>query len=272
MINKEKKSIFGQNKKVEKQGQFQQENVNVQNQNQQQFQQQNIQQNQNENVFDEIKLNGQEVHDENIEQEFIDEHEQMIDENLEHIDEQHEFSEQELLDRIAVLEHELNEKNIKIVSLEKQVEALNNSFKTELVKKANEAQIKLQEKIKEYQQKYEIELKNAKKFALRDKAIDLINIINNFENALKTPSTNPEVQNYVKGFMMFSNMFKNYLENNNIIEISVKPNDEFNAKTMEAFDTEKHPNIKPNHVIKIIKKGYKLFDIVIVPVLVVVAK
>lgn len=245
-MSKDKKSFFDKNanKKQEK-------NINEnQHQQHQQHQHQNHEQHEHQQTHQE------EFVDQEFEQEAV---EQQIDEN-------------DLVNKYNALQEELNAKNQKILMLEKQVEALNNSFKTELIKKANEAQAKLQEKVKEYQTKFETELKNAKKFALRDKAVDLINIINNFDNAVNMPNKNPEIQNYVKGFMMFSNMFKNYLENNNITEIKVNVNDEFNAQTMEAFDAEQNPNFKPNHVIKVIKKGYKLHDVVIIPALVLVSK
>lgn len=182
-------------------------------------------------------------------------------------------NETELLkEKIDKLEQELSAKNLKIHNLEKQIHEFNANYKNEIIKKSNEAQIKLEEKIKEYQSKYETELLKSKKYALKDKATELINIINNFDNAVNMPTTNPEVQNYVKGFAMFANMFKTYLENNGIFEIKINPNDEFDPKTMEAFDTEKKDNLKPNHVVKVIKKGYKLHDMVIVPALVVVSK
>lgn len=184
--------------------------------------------------------------------------------NLENLD--------KLKSEIGTLKLELETKNLKIIQLEQQIKDINDSYKNDVLKKASEAQVKLQEKIKEYQTKYENEIINVKKFALKDKAVELINIINNFENAVSMPTNNPEVANYVKGFSMFAGMFKSYLENNNIFEINVTVNNDYDAKTMEAFDTEQNPNFQPNKVIKVVKKGYRLHDIVIVPALVVVSK
>lgn len=174
--------------------------------------------------------------------------------------------------QVSQLKKELENKNTLIQNLESQIALLNENFKTEILKKASEAQAKLEQKIQEYATKYETELKNAKKFALKDKAVDLIGIISNFNNAVNMPSKNPEVANYVQGFKMFSNMFKSYLEDNSIFEININLGDEYDPKTMEAFETVNSDKFKTNQVTKVVKKGYKLHDVVIVPALVTVAK
>lgn len=170
------------------------------------------------------------------------------------------------------LKNENNNKQAKIESLERQINLLNENFKSEVIKKASEAQTKLDEKIKEFQAKYETELKHAKKYALKSSAIELIDIVSNFELAVNSKVTNPEIANYLKGFQMFANMFKNYFQQNGITEIPVNLNDDFNAEVMQAFETQKVPNTQPNKVIKIIKKGYKLHDIVLVPATVIVSE
>lgn len=175
-------------------------------------------------------------------------------------------------DENTLLRKELQKKQEKIESLERQINIINESFKTEVIKKAQEAQAQLQGKIKEYQEKYDVELKHAKKYALKNSAIDLIDIISNFEMAVNSKSSNPEIINYLKGFQMFINMFKNFLSQNGISEIVVNENDDFNAETMQAFDTEKREGYEPNKVIRIAKKGYKLHDIIIVPTTVIVSE
>ncbi|MEG1910370.1 MAG: TonB-dependent receptor, partial [Bacteroidales bacterium] len=45
----------------------------------------------------------------------------------------------------------------------------------------------------------------------------------------------------------------NYLINNNVIEISIKPGDIFNEKTMEPIDVVKSDSFKTNQVIKVLK-------------------
>lgn len=175
-------------------------------------------------------------------------------------------------DEVNFLKKELHKKQEKIESLERQINIINENFKTEVIKKAQDAQVQLQQKIKEYQDKYDTELKHAKKYTLKSSAVELLDIISNLEMAVNSKSSNPEIVNYLKGFQMFISMFKNFLTQNGINEITIKENDDFNAETMQAFDTEKKDGTPSNKVIKVVKKGYKLHDIVIVPATVIVSE
>lgn len=166
----------------------------------------------------------------------------------------------------------LEQKDEKIKKLEQDLLNFNNNYKSELIKKSQEANLIIEKKVKEYELKAEQEIKQAKKYALKNSSIELINIINNFELAVNNSPKNELVANYVKGFLMFVNMFKNFLEQNDIKEINVNLNDDFDPKIMEAIDTQKVENTSSNKVIKIIKKGYKLHELVIVPCLVIVSK
>ena len=156
---------------------------------------------------------------------------------------------------IENLKRENKTKQERIIALENQIKSLNDSFKSEVIKKAQEAQTKLDQKIKEYQNKYEQEIKHNKKYALKNPAIELIDIISNFDIAVNSKAPSPEIENYLKGFQMFANMFKNFLSQNGINEIIVNVNDDFNAEIMQAFETEKRNGVDPNKVLKVVKKG-----------------
>ncbi|MDE7433801.1 MAG: nucleotide exchange factor GrpE, partial [Mycoplasmoidaceae bacterium] len=82
----------------------------------------------------------------------------------------------------------------------------------------------------------------------------------------------PKVLNYQKGFNMFLTMFKTLLNDINVQEIDVKVGEEFNPNFMECFELQNSNDIKENHVIKVVNKGYKLHERIIVPTLVVVCK
>lgn len=166
----------------------------------------------------------------------------------------------------------IKEKDEKILNLEKQIENFNTNYKNEINRKAMEAQKLVEEKKKELQDKFDKDVVHIKKFALKDKAVDLINIISNFDLALSHTPDNEVVANYVQGFKMFSNMFQNYLSSNNITPIIPKVGEEFNSKNMEAIETKEDSNFKTNQIIKVVKNGYMLHDVVIIPSIVIVAK
>lgn len=166
----------------------------------------------------------------------------------------------------------IKEKDEKILNLEKQIENFNTNYKNEINRKAMEAQKLVEEKKKELQDKFDKDVVHIKKFALKDKAVDLLNIISNFDLALSHTPDNEVVANYVQGFKMFSNMFQNYLSSNNITPIIPKVGEEFNSKNMEAIETKEDSNFKTNQIIKVVKNGYMLHDVVIIPSIVIVAK
>ncbi len=200
------------------------------------------------------------------------ENQKKVETNLEKENHNSKFDFKKMHHEIEELKKENRIKQERIENLENQISSLNDSFKSEVIKKAQEAQNKLDQKIKEYQTKYEEEIKHNKKYALKNSAVELLDIISNFDIAVNSKAPNTEIENYLKGFQMFANMFKNFLSQNGIKEIVVNVNDDFNAEIMQAFETEKRNGISPNKVLKIVKKGYKLHDIVIVPVTVIVSQ
>lgn len=168
---------------------------------------------------------------------------------------------------------ELIEKDKKISELNNQINQLNNNFKIELEKRAKLAQEQVNKKVSEIIDKYSNEAKENKKYAIKEYAEELINIISQINAVISSSENNPDpaIKNYVVGFKLYMNMFDNLLTNMGIKEIPVKIGDQFDHNKMEAIDTEKS-SIKSNHVTKIIKKGYILHDRVIVYAQVIVSK
>lgn len=168
---------------------------------------------------------------------------------------------------------ELESKNKEIAELKAKVEEFNNNFKKEVEARSAKAQEILDQKIKEITEKSAEEIKLAKKFAIKDNAEELINIICQMKSVITSSENNPNeaVRNYVIGFKMYMNMFDNLLANMGIKEIVVKPGDVFDEKIMEAVDTEKG-STKAGHIVRIVKPGYFLHDRVLLHVQVVVGK
>ncbi len=168
---------------------------------------------------------------------------------------------------------ELELKNKEIAELKAKLEDFNLKFKKEVEQRSAKAQEILNQRIKEVTEKSSEEVRLAKKYAIKDDAEELINIICQMKSVIASSENNPNeaVKNYVIGFKMYMNMFDQLLEKMGIKEIPVKVGDKFDEKIMAAIDTESG-SVKANHVAKIVKPGYYLHDRVLLHVQVVVGK
>ncbi|MGL4616947.1 MAG: nucleotide exchange factor GrpE [Mycoplasmoidaceae bacterium] len=170
------------------------------------------------------------------------------------------------------LKKELLEKNSKINELENNIDSINSKYKNDLITKSKEAQEKINEKINEYKNKIDFEVTQIKKFAIKNNAVELINIINQFSTVVNSEIENEQVKNYVSGFKMFIGMFENLLSSMNINKLSARENDKFDENTMEAVDIYIDKNKEENTIYKVIKDGYKLHDQILIYSQVVVYK
>ncbi len=173
---------------------------------------------------------------------------------------------------IEKLKSEISSLQKKVNSYEAQIDEINKEYVNKLTEKAKQASLLVEQQTNEIKQKLQAEFTDKQKYALESVAIEIINVTNQFEIALSHTPNDPKVQNYQKGFNMFLTLLKTILNNINVTEIKINVNEEFDPNTMECFEIKNDPNINDNHVIKIIKKGYKLHDRVIVPALVTVSK
>ncbi|MGL5591596.1 MAG: nucleotide exchange factor GrpE [Mycoplasmoidaceae bacterium] len=166
----------------------------------------------------------------------------------------------ELKKEIENLKKDLSEKSSKIKELENTINLINSKYKNDLVIKSKEAQEKINEKINEYKSKIDFEVSEIRKYAIKNNAIELINIINQFSSVVNSKIENEQVRNYVNGFKMFIGMFENLLGSMNINKLAVKENDKFDENTMEAVDIYIDKSKEENTIHKVIKDGYKLHD------------
>ena len=171
------------------------------------------------------------------------------------------------------LQKEVEEKQKKIDSLQEKLNELNANFVAKVQEKANQANEHLSREIKNFQEKQEKEMAEFKKYCVADKLNEIIDIIGRFDQAISFESQDPKINNFLMGFQMFKTQFKSALEALNINEIDVKVGDEFDHNTMEAIDQcTENPTQPNNHVEKVVDKGYKIFNRLIKPVRVIVAK
>ncbi len=173
------------------------------------------------------------------------------------------------------------QKNEKKVSKNKKTKKVKNQTKIdkEIIKT-------LEEQIKEQKDNYLIALADLEndrkrfekskhefiKFANRKVLGELIKILDTFNMAMNIKDPSSEVKNFLIGFKMIENQFKNLLESNGISKIEVQPGDEFDSElhfSMEEVDSEQ---FKPGQITTIIKDGYKIHKILLRPAMVKVVK
>ena len=166
----------------------------------------------------------------------------------------------------------IHQKEEVINNLKKQIETINEEYKKQISSKMNEANNLLAQKNKELEAKYHDAMTNAKKYAIKDQALNLINIVNQFEIACNYKLQDEKLINYQKGFKIFLTMFNNLLKDLNITMIQPKINEEFEPSKMECLETTNDPAYGNNVITQVINGGYMLYDIVLKPALVKVNK
>lgn len=177
-----------------------------------------------------------------------------------------------LVEEIKSLKEQNESLTKKINIYESQIKSINEDYVKKLNEKAKQANELIEKTRSELNTKLQEEYSKKSKFALEKIAIEVINVVNQFELALSHTPSDPKILNYQRGFNMFLTMLKTILSDINVTEIPVKLNEEFNPNIMECFETKHFDDIKENCVGQLVKKGYKLHDRVIVPALVIVCK
>ncbi|WP_230266508.1 nucleotide exchange factor GrpE [Allobaculum fili] len=115
------------------------------------------------------------------------------------------------------------------------------------------------------------ETEQAKKYRFQSAALELLPILDNLNRALDVEPSNPEMENFLKGFDMIRTQFINALTNEGVTEINAE-SQPFDPNLMQALQTEKKEGVEPGQVIEVLQKGYKLKDRLLRPALVKVSE
>lgn len=145
---------------------------------------------------------------------------------------------------------------------------------------------KLEEETIDYKDKYFrllAELENTRKrlqkekqeairFSVENILVDIINPLDNFENALKFANQmSGEVQNWAIGFQMILNQLKEILTQNGVSSF-VSEGQLFDASKHEAVEVEETSSAKEGIILKEFMKGYQRGEHTIRPARVKIAK
>lgn len=193
--------------------------------------------------------------------------------------EQEESQESKLAKQVIDLQNTLESKNKEIAERDKLIEhfkhdlnAMAMEYKNQMILKMDEANKLIKIKQDENDAKFKANLAEAKKYAIKDQALDLIDVINQFEIACNYKLTDEKLINYQKGFKMFLSKFDKLLEDWHITKIVPEVGKEFEPAIMECFETVQDPSKTNNTVCEVIHTGFKLYDHILKPALVKVIK
>ncbi|VEU78055.1 nucleotide exchange factor GrpE [Mycoplasmopsis columbinasalis] len=165
-------------------------------------------------------------------------------------------------------QYEAREKTIELQ--DKQIKHLESQLKQAVadIKKAKEAKV-----VERFVVPKE-EIEKAQRYALQKFIEDFVAPYGTLKMAIAAgeKSESTEVKNYLFGFNMVLNMLKNTLENNGVFEFTPDLNTEFNPETSKIIEQLEDFDQPNNTVIKVTQSGFRLYDRVIKPALVIATK
>ena len=113
--------------------------------------------------------------------------------------------------------------------------------------------------------------REANKYRIEGFVQNLLGVLDAFDMAFKNDATTEELKNYLTGFQYVHRQLIQVLTDEGILEISPKAGDKFDVYSMHAIEVvEDHG--EENVVKSVTLKGYKLYEHLIRPAMVVVTK
>ena len=110
-----------------------------------------------------------------------------------------------------------------------------------------------------------------RKYATQGLIEKLINIVDVFDQVFSIETEDEKLKNFLNGFIMLNNSFKQILEEEGVKEITAK-NEFFNPRFHDAIETETDSNYDDNFILEELRKGYMFNDILLRPAMVKVNK
>lgn len=151
-------------------------------------------------------------------------------------------------------------KNLDVDELLKQINDLKNEV---LLAKANEINFK-----KHLEEDRLKSIKYANQ-SLLEKFVEQIDL---FDSVINMKTDDPVLKNFLIGFEMINNNFKQILSDEGVKKIDVKIGDDFDPKYHHPFDTDWNEEYKENAILAELKGGYTYKDRVLRPTLVKINK
>lgn len=168
-----------------------------------------------------------------------------------------------LTHQVEEVREELREEDRRIRELEEKVSKLE-----QIAKIANQRYVDLQKELELFKDRYRRDLEEQRKYGYEKLALDLLEVVDNFERAFASATQDPFA--LLKGFELIYRELKRMLEKYGIRELQIEGK-EFDPYLAEAVEKEYNPDVPPNTVTRVIRKGYTLHERVLRPAKVVVS-
>lgn len=121
-----------------------------------------------------------------------------------------------------------------------------------------------------YKKRMDRERDKDRKFAIKEFALDLLQVVDNLERALETQDAEDRSEIY-KGVELVLKQFKGVMKKN-FIEEEYPLHEPYNSDFHEVILKEESDEYEPDTVIEVFQKGYKLHGKILRPAMVKVAK
>lgn len=154
-----------------------------------------------------------------------------------------------------------------------QVDAPVDDPKAQLVAdldKAKKEYLYLAAEFENYKRNMIKERSDLRKFGSERLVVDLLNVLDIFETALKSELSPETLASFHKGVQMTANELKTVLQRHGVEEVPAEGHP-FNPSFHEAISSEPTEQIPEGHVARVFKKPYKMHEKVIRPGQVIVA-
>ncbi len=151
-------------------------------------------------------------------------------------------------------------------AIEKTEETLSESLS-----KSQDAYLYLKAEFDNYKRNTIKERSELIKFGAKNLINDLLEVVDNFDRALEAKVQNDSWEDFKKGIEMTAKNLRCSLEKHGVEEILCQGTP-FDPTQHEALSSEETDQIAPGHILRVLKKPYKMHGKVIRPAQVVVAK
>ena len=156
-----------------------------------------------------------------------------------------------------------DEKDIRIKELEEKVLKLENTARA-----INQRYVELQSEAEYLKERYRRDLEELRRYGHERLALDLLEIVDNFERAFQYEGA--DLEGFKRGFELIYKELLRILEKHGIRPMELEGK-EFDPYLAEAVDKEYNQDVPPNTIIRVERKGYMLHDRVLRPTKVVVS-